>query len=118
MTYYRLDPEIADRVVELTRQGHTARQISERLHISQRTVNRLRMKRGIGRPSLPTMTSEMVARAATMLDDGASYAEVARTLGVDLSSIKRRFPGRGWTRQQCGQWSMFNRYQVREVLGS
>lgn len=40
------------------------------------------------------------SRAEAMLDDGASFREVGRTLGRNRSVIMRRFPGRGYTREQ------------------
>lgn len=42
--------------------------------------------------------TEADARTAeALLEDGASYREVARTLGRNQSIICRHFPGRGWS---------------------
>lgn len=34
-----------------------------------------------------------------------SYEEVARTIGRQAKAIRKRFPGRGWTRQQCMEYT-------------
>jgi hypothetical protein len=39
-------------------------------------------------------------RALGLLRDGASYTEVARTVGVDRKQVSKKFPGYGWTKQQ------------------
>ncbi|MCV7358515.1 helix-turn-helix domain-containing protein [Mycolicibacterium fluoranthenivorans] len=46
-----------------------------------------------GRP----FTEADAQAAKTLLEEGASYREVARTLGRNASIICRRFPGRGWS---------------------
>lgn len=57
------------------------------------------------------LTPEEEKIAEQMLDDGASYAEIGRTLGYDGSAISWRFPGRGWTSLQTGQFvSMLRKY--------
>ncbi len=40
--------------------------------------------------------------AESLLDDGASYREVARTLGRSDLCIGRNFPGRSQWRKHCG----------------
>lgn len=35
-----------------------------------------------------------------MLDDGCSYNEVGRTLGRSYTTIRRHFPGRGWSTER------------------
>lgn len=49
---------------------------------------------------------EKLAKIEAMLDDGASYREVMRTLHVDDGTLRKYFPGRGWTQQQAGQFSV------------
>lgn len=48
-------------------------------------------------------------RAAELLDGGASYREVARTIGRSASVLCRRFPGRGWTRDQVAERASLDR---------
>lgn len=47
-----------------------------------------------------------------MLNDGMSYNEVARTIGVDRASIVRKFPGYGWTRSEGGKLAQANRTKL------
>lgn len=84
-----------DVIAALTRAGFTAAQISERLKVNQRTVQRARVRTGVAKPFCGTpFSDEEARRAAEMLDDGASYMEVARTLNRVPSTIRRHLPGR------------------------
>lgn len=42
--------------------------------------------------------------ALRLLQDGASYGEVGKTIGYDRTWLARRFPGYGWTQQQGGAY--------------
>lgn len=42
------------------------------------------------------MTADAWAEAARLLDDGLSYREVSRQLGLPKTSLTRRLPGRGY----------------------
>lgn len=84
-----------ERIVELTRAGWTAQQIADALRITSRTVARARVRRGVAKPPTPPLTDDEIQRAELLLDDGASCAEVARTLGRCPGAIRKRFPGRG-----------------------
>lgn len=53
--------------------------------------------------------------ARGLLDGGASYGDVARTVGVDRSTVVRWLPGRGWTPD--GSSSAFIRKAKREMEG-
>lgn len=46
-------------------------------------------------------------RARDLIEDGASYGEVARTVGVEPKTVRSWFPGRGW--ESGGQASAFIR---------
>lgn len=48
-------------------------------------------------------------RAAELLEGGASYREVARTIGRSASVVCRRFPGRGWTPEQVAERASLDR---------
>lgn len=47
------------------------------------------------------------AKAKEFLDDGASYREVAHTLGIPRRTLMDNVPGRGWTAQEGGQFKGF-----------
>lgn len=87
-------------VARLTRAGYPAPDIAVRLGCSRRQVTRDRRTLGISKPRAGEPTAEQIAEAERLLDDGASRAEVARTLGLGETTIRRRFPDRGWTPQQ------------------
>lgn len=91
------DPDLfaqrREQIVALTRRGWTARQIANRLGISMRTVVRHRVAAGIGRPGPREFTARETLRAIELLDDGASYAEVARTLGRGQKAVMNNAPG-------------------------
>lgn len=43
-------------------------------------------------------------RIETMLNDGCSYREIGRTIGISHRTIRDAYPGRGWTYRQAGQF--------------
>jgi hypothetical protein len=92
------------RVVELTHQGKTAREISDLLGVTTRTVVRDRREMGIAKPVPRRLTDDEVRAVEQMLEDGCSYSEIARTFGVHLTCISQRFPGRGWTATQANEY--------------
>lgn len=48
--------------------------------------------------SRPRTPAGLLNKAARLLDDGAPYAEVSRTLGVSHRTLSRHLPGRSqWT---------------------
>lgn len=88
-------------VVEMTRLGLSASQISVRVGITERSVQRHRAAAGIAkRQWADRLTPAELARADELLSDGCSFAEVGRTLGRDTRTIRHNFPGRGWTKEQ------------------
>jgi hypothetical protein len=98
-----------DRVVELTRLGWTARQIADELGYSARTVQRARVRAGVGRPLAARWTDEELARAQQMFDDGASIAEVGRTIrGIGGGgALYRRFSDYAWPQDQVMEFIGF-----------
>lgn len=92
---------LRQRVITLTQKGNTAPQIAEILNCTIRTVQRHRQSAGLTTNyHFRCFTPEEDERALAMLADGASYAEVGRTLGRRYQGIARRFPGYSWTREQ------------------
>lgn len=49
-------------------------------------------------------TDERREQVQHLLDDGCSFAEIIRTTGVHVETLRRHFPGRQWTRQQRSDW--------------
>lgn len=49
---------------------------------------------------------ERLNKAGEMLDDGASPAEVYKTLGVCVQTLRRHFPESFWTNKQKGDYAV------------
>ncbi|CPT94419.1 Transposase and inactivated derivatives%2C IS30 family [Mycobacteroides abscessus] len=95
------------RVATLSRGGYTDQEIAVKLGVSDRTV--LRDRKAAGLPVTPTpapLTEEERATALRLLEDGANYREVARTIGRGRTTIKRAFPGYSWTQAQKFEYRM------------
>lgn len=80
-------------VAELLDRGLNAAEIAKIVGITERTVQRSKKRMGLARELPPPLTEAERLFALSMLDDGASYGEVARTLGRSLSCISERFRG-------------------------
>jgi len=104
-----------EQVTAMTRRGMTADQIAETLGITARTVLRHRVTAGIARPAPVRVTDSQWQTAERMLDDGCSLAEIARTIGTNHSTVATHYPGRGWTKQQVGEWRAFMRKANRQL---
>jgi hypothetical protein len=52
------------------------------------------------------LSKERLDQVEVMLDDGASFREIMRTMPIGYVSLRKYFPGRGWTQQQAGQFSV------------
>jgi DNA invertase Pin-like site-specific DNA recombinase len=89
-----------DRVAQSSREGMTGEDIAARLGVTRRSVQRYRVRAGVSGPAPIPLTPQQIARAAQLLDDGCSICETARTIGCSEGTIARRFPGRGWTKEQ------------------
>lgn len=100
-----LDPTDDQRIIAMTRQGYSARRIAEALNTTARTIVRHRNALGIAQASNPPHPKEVRDRAKELLDDGASYSEVARTVGASITQISRWHPGRGWDGHTCTEYA-------------
>jgi len=110
--------EREEAIRRMDREGVRTDIIAQRLGITTRTVTRYRERMGalLQAPKQP-FTDEERAIAEKMLDDGCSYTEITRTLGRgSLHAVRKNFPGRGWTRQQTGEWGMLMRYAKRDGI--
>ncbi|SKX80610.1 Transposase and inactivated derivatives, IS30 family [Mycobacteroides abscessus subsp. bolletii] len=99
--------ERVTRVAALSRGGYTDQEIAVRLGVSDRTVLRDRKAAGltIATTAVPLSDTER-ATALRLLEDGANYQEVARTIGRGRTTIKRAFPGYSWTQAQKFEYHM------------
>jgi transposase-like protein len=61
------------------------------------------------------MSQEDIARMEQLLDDGASYAEVARTIGCSARAVARYFPNRGWTEDQTVEFMTMMRKTTKQT---
>lgn len=50
------------------------------------------------------MSSPDFDLALRLLQDGASYTEVGKTIGYNRRRLPKIFPGYGWTQQQGGAY--------------
>lgn len=105
----RIDVE---RVVLLTQAGWSIPRIAEEMGICEKSVSRGRREAGISLPGRcsPALDEQQRATAERLLDDGASYSDVARTIGCDRETVRRNWPGRGWSRQQVLEFMWVNRH--------
>lgn len=87
-------------VLRMTQQGFSAREIARVLECSSRTVVRIRARLGITEPGPVPIPSEVLAAAEAMLEDQCPFSEIARTLPISVSTLAKRFPGRGWSPEQ------------------
>lgn len=93
-----------NRVVELSQRGVPVEQIAEQLGISITHVFRIRARRmGPKTPRRPFSADE-VATIEQMLQDGASLAEIARSIGRKPATLSKRWRGRGWDRIMCAEF--------------
>jgi DNA invertase Pin-like site-specific DNA recombinase len=95
-------------ILALVREGVSAKVIARRLNVSIRTVSRVRVAAGLPAPSKGASESDKL-RAKELLEDGASYAEVGRTIGFHPQHVKRWFPGYEWTVEQRNEMADMER---------
>lgn len=102
-------------VRRLTVSGWPSERIAHELGVTARTVTRDRVALGIAQP-WRTVSPEQEHAIAALVEDGAPFREVARTVGVSLETIRRRHPGRGWTPAQAAEYGHLMRQTVRPAL--
>lgn len=92
--------ERREQVRRLTLFGYSAREIAQELGIDRINVIRHRKALGIAMTPAKHLTDEQVEQARLLIEDGASIAEVARTVGCSHWAIKHRWPDAAWTHEQ------------------
>lgn len=105
--------ERRDRIVKLTARGWTAQEIADLLGVTARTVTRGRRAAGIAKPRHLPMTDDEKRAAKTLLDDGASYEEVARTIGRSSKTLARHLPGYTLGRKLAAEAATLGRTMAR-----
>ena len=108
--------ERRERVAAMTRQGHTARHIAVALGVTERTVGRDRAAMGVAQPVPIPVTEAQMSRAYTLLVDGCSYADAARTVGLHPRTVIHHLPGYGWTPEYVREWARFIQQSGRVAL--
>ena len=98
--------------------GNMAREIGEALGVTPETVARHRVAAGVAQTAAARVTPDQWQTAERMLDDGCSLAEIARTIGTSASTVATHYPGRGWTKQEVGQWRAFMRRANRQLAAT
>lgn len=98
-----------DKIVAMTADGFSASEIASVLGICRRSVYRARQRREVSRPQPGPLTADELSRAERMLDEGYPYTEVAQALGRGLTTISERFPGRGLSRSEVGDYAAMRR---------
>lgn len=96
-----------ERFRSMERAGASLAQIADAFGVSTRSASRWRGKLGLRHeePHQPRPQSDR-DRAAALLDDGCSFEEVSRTLGVTAPTVRRWYPDRpAWTRQEVGTYA-------------
>jgi hypothetical protein len=88
----------------LNAEGWTLPQLAQHFKIHTTYASRLRTKLGIVAPTRLNLTDERLANIERMIEDGMSFKEIHRTEGVDMETMKKYFPGRGWTHAQAAEY--------------
>ena len=57
-------------------------------------------------------TPERLQQAANLLRDGASQREVTRTTGIARETLRKHFPGYGWTFVEGGKFRALTRNEI------
>ena len=94
----------------LSRDGMRVYDIAKKLYVSDRTVSRYRKKLGIAAFERKPLTEEELVQAKRLLEDGANYAEVGRTIGRSSHAIRNHFPGYSWSLQECSRLGLAIRW--------
>lgn len=107
------------RILASFREGHNNPRIAETFNVTERTVtrwrNRYNMKLRPSEVSQPHPPSDR-RRAEELLDEGCSFYETARTIGVAARTIYRWFPDREpWTHAQVVEHAVISRTMGRLV---
>lgn len=96
---------------QLHEQGKTTSQLAE--HFSAHVDSITRIKNELGLTIDKRMTPERLARLTQMVNDGWSFKEIHRTEGADMETLRKYFPGRSWTHEQCIEYLRLRRMETK-----
>lgn len=91
--------------------GMSASEIAARLNVTKRTVTRWRQRHHLSHcPPQPKRPESVHEAAERLLDQGCSFSEAGRTVGVSASTIAKWFPERhAWSHQECVEFAVLVR---------
>lgn len=99
-----------DELLHLHEQGKTTTEIAEHFGCNVDSISRVKAQLGI--QQIHDATPERLARITQMIEDGWSFAEIARTEGMCRDSLRRHFPGQGWTQEQITEYLRLRRQET------
>lgn len=99
------------RTIAWLRQTHklSTADIAQTTGLTVRTVRRHLSRAGLTRVPAEPLSDLEHERALTLLQDGAPYEEVGRTLGRSPETIKKHLPGFQWSPQQISHHALMIR---------
>lgn len=101
---HQWEPERIEAIAHLLRSGLRNNEVVRSLGVPYWQVSQVRRRIGLPmRPLRPVTTGEL-EQARRLLEDGASYGEVERTLGRAPNTFRRLLPGYAWNREQIAEW--------------
>lgn len=100
------EEECEHAVLALIEQGVSINAIAKRLHIGKRKIARVRKRHGLAAAAAKVaLTAAEQRLALELLEGGASYKEVGRTMGRSAAHLGRKYPGYAWSHQACGKFT-------------
>jgi hypothetical protein len=60
-------------------------------------------------------SAEQLAKAGQLLRDGASQREVTRTTGIARETLRKHFPGQGWTFIEGGEFRQLTKHSQLQL---
>lgn len=100
-----------DEFAELAAAGKTNPELQAHFGISEATASRMRKLTDTSTAVriTPEAQAERLKQAARLLEDGASQHEVQRTTGLARETIRKHFPGQGWTHVEGGKFRVLTK---------
>lgn len=90
---------LQESILSLAHSGFSSKQIAQELNCSNDYVLRIRKRYQIqantGRPI--TYDPEQLKYAELLLEDGCSYRDVAETTRIPRTTLREKFPGKGFS---------------------
>lgn len=100
----RTGAEHDEEVARLSAQQVPIKRQARILGITPRQVESSRRRQGLTGVTNQPVSAERRAQANAMFEDGASYAEVHRTTGINTKYLRKHWPDKGWTQEQTMEY--------------